>query len=904
MQLPYLAPEVIQTSEMDCGPAGLKTLLDGHGIPVSYGRLREACQTGVDGTSIDTLEDLAVQFGLNAEQIMLPPDHVALDESQALPALVVVRLPSGAAHFVVAWRRHGQFLQVMDPGVGRRWMTWRRFADDLFIHRHPVAAAAWREWAGSDEFLRPLHRRLQDLQVPEAAVEELIGLAKADPGWQGLAALDAAARLTAAIARARGLGRSEATARVVRHFFERARGEPPPGVVPLPFWSVQPASPALDQAGLARGEPQLLLVGAVLVRVLGRRDTATDQEKVETRPPLPPELAAALVEPPARPDLALWRALRQDGLLTPGLLAAALFLASLGVMLEALLLQGLMHLGLLLPLPEQRLFGLGALLAFVAVLLVVELPMAAAAQRIGRRLETRLRVALLEKIPRLGDHYFHSRLTSDLTHRAHDLRQLRQAPALGMSFLRLSFQLVLTTAGVIWLDPVSGWIAVGFGLVLAAFTYAVLPPLTERDLRLRTHTGALNRFYLDALLGLIPLRTHGAERALRREQESLLVEWTRASVSLVQISTVVQALGALMYTAFAVAIGFNFVGRGGNSQYVLLFLYWTLNLPALAQAMAGLAGQYPLMRNRVLRLLEPLGAPDEEAAGRTPESAPAGSASPESTPREHGLSISMDGVTVQVAGRAILSGVNLQINAGEHIAIVGHSGAGKSTLVGLLLGWRRPAAGRVQVDGQPLDPERLGRLRSETAWVDPTVQLWNRSLLYNLHYGDGRTDAPTGQTLEPADLFDLAERLPDGLQTILGESGGLVSGGEGQQVRLGRAMNRAGARLVILDEPFRALNREKRRALLQATRAHWRDATLLCITHDIGETRGFRRVLVIADGRIVEDGSPGRLAARKKSRYRALLDGEEAVRRGLWEGAHWRRLWLEGGRLSEKESSP
>ena len=86
----FLAPEVVQTSAMDCGPATIKCLLEGFGIPVSYGRLREACQTDVDGTSIDTMEELMGQLGLEAEQIMMPVDHLLLDEAQALPAVVVV----------------------------------------------------------------------------------------------------------------------------------------------------------------------------------------------------------------------------------------------------------------------------------------------------------------------------------------------------------------------------------------------------------------------------------------------------------------------------------------------------------------------------------------------------------------------------------------------------------------------------------------------------------------------------------------------------------------------------------------------------------------------------------------------------------------------------------------------
>src|SRR5512142_2698507 len=96
-----LVPEVVQTSAMDCGPAALKCLLEGFGIPVSYGRLREACQTDVDGTSIDTIEELLGQLGLEAEQVMMPVDHVLLPDAGTLPAMIAVRLPNILAHFVV-----------------------------------------------------------------------------------------------------------------------------------------------------------------------------------------------------------------------------------------------------------------------------------------------------------------------------------------------------------------------------------------------------------------------------------------------------------------------------------------------------------------------------------------------------------------------------------------------------------------------------------------------------------------------------------------------------------------------------------------------------------------------------------------------------------------------------------
>src|SRR5689334_4655293 len=141
-----LVPEVVQTSAMDCGPASLKCLLEGFGTPVSYGRLREACQTAIDGTSIDTMEVVANQLGLEAEQIMIPADYLLIPEARVLPALVVVRLPNGLTHFVVAWRLHGNIVQLMDPAVGRRWTGAADFLKEVYSHTMPVAASDWREF--------------------------------------------------------------------------------------------------------------------------------------------------------------------------------------------------------------------------------------------------------------------------------------------------------------------------------------------------------------------------------------------------------------------------------------------------------------------------------------------------------------------------------------------------------------------------------------------------------------------------------------------------------------------------------------------------------------------------------------------------------------------------------------
>jgi ABC-type bacteriocin/lantibiotic exporter with double-glycine peptidase domain len=203
----FLVPEVVQTSAADCGPATLKSLLEGFGVPLSYGRLREACQIDLDGTSIDTMEEVAVQLGLEAEQVMVPVDHLLAPASRCLPAIVVVRHPNGLTHFVVVWRRHGPFFQVMDPATGRRWMTARHLLDEVYRHRMAVPTAAWREWAGSADFLDVQRSFLAELRVSSEEIEAILGEALADPSWRALAALDACVRMTRSLVAAGGLAR-------------------------------------------------------------------------------------------------------------------------------------------------------------------------------------------------------------------------------------------------------------------------------------------------------------------------------------------------------------------------------------------------------------------------------------------------------------------------------------------------------------------------------------------------------------------------------------------------------------------------------------------------------------------------------------------------------------------------
>jgi ABC-type bacteriocin/lantibiotic exporter with double-glycine peptidase domain len=883
----FLAPEVVQISAMDCGPASLKCLLEGFGVPISYGRLREACQTDVDGTSIDTIEVVANQLGVAAEQMMLPVDHLFLRSSAVLPALVVVRHPSGGSHFVVIWRQLGGWLQVMDPAIGRRWVRRIRFMEDVYSHETSVSSDEWRSWAASDDFLRPLRERMARIDAGGNAGAALCDKALADPGWLGLGALDAGVRLVQSVIDAGGLKSGPPASHLLDALFEDTCTSTFDifKVIPPAYWTVTPDLNSTDPL-----ETRLILRGAVLLRVAGcrARDIA---RSMGTFPPLSAELDAALRERPTRPLRALLNLMRDEGAIRPLVLIAALVAAVATLLVETLLFRALLDVSGLLTLGWQRLAAIGAVLILAALLLLMQVPIVTESLRLGRHLEMRLRMALLCKMPRLADRYFQSRPISDMADRGHAIHTARLLPGLAVQLMQTLSELLLTCGGIILIDPRGAGLAIAATVAAVGIPVAAQPLLQERDLRVRSHAGALGGFYLDALLGLVPVRAHRAERSVQRQHEGLLVEWARAGRRRITLSICIEGAQSLLCMGLAGGLLFShFMRTGTVTGGDLLLVYWTLRLPAIGQVLTVLLQRLPMQQNTLARLMEPLSAPEEAPT----EAMPSHAAVP---PRA--VSIVIEDGTVVAAGHEILRNIDLTIRPGEHVAIVGASGAGKSSLIGLLLGWHRLSGGTLHVDGAPMTGDTRDALRRSTAWVDPAIQIWNRSFADNLGYSskDGGLSR-SGEAIDAAALRGVLRNLPNGLQTELGEGGALISGGEGQRVRLGRAFTQCDVRLALLDEPFRGMDRDRRSALLADVRKRWHGVTLLCVTHDVGETNLFDRVLVIDDGRIVEDGHPERLAAAS-SRYRQLLNAEREVLGQLWDSGEWRRVTIRDGRAHE-----
>jgi ATP-binding cassette subfamily C protein len=222
------------------------------------------------------------------------------------------------------------------------------------------------------------------------------------------------------------------------------------------------------------------------------------------------------------------------------------------------------------------------------------------------------------------------------------------------------------------------------------------------------------------------------------------------------------------------------------------------------------------------------------------------------------------------AGTPAVRDVDMEIPAGLTTAIVGPSGAGKSTLADLLIGLLSPTSGRILIDGETLTPDRLAAWREHISYVAQETVLFHDTVRANLAWANpeaGEQDLLQALRLSAADDFVAA--LPDGLDTILGERGVLVSGGERQRLSLARAILRQ-PRMLVLDEATSSLDSENELRIQRAIESLHQKMTIVVITHRLSTIRHADLIHVLEHGRVVESGPWNELMARPGGRFREL----------------------------------
>jgi len=388
----------------------------------------------------------------------------------------------------------------------------------------------------------------------------------------------------------------------------------------------------------------------------------------------------------------------------------------------------------------------------------------------------------------------------------------------------------------------------------------------------RRQWGALSRmsaYFLDTLQGLTALKVLGQSQARAEKIDAVGEQYRLATLAVLRVtflSALVLELAATLSTAvIAVQIGLRLLyGRlGFVDAFFVLVIAPEFYLPLRqlgARFHAGMAGVSAA--RRIFALLD---------APLPPRPQPVVQAAPFETLVFEAVDFSYPG------GQTVLHGLSLTVHNGQQVALVGASGAGKSTVAHLLLRFGEPQAGRILVDGRPLAGVPVEAWRQRIAWVPQRPFLFHDSLAANIRLG--RPEASLAEVKAAARLAELdewIETLPAGYETLVGEQGARLSGGQAQRLALARAFLRD-APFLILDEPTAHLDVEQETLIAAATQRLCRGRTTLTIAHRLSTVQRMEQIFVMAGGRVVECGAPAQLLAQGGEYARLAQAGGRAA---------------------------
>lgn len=215
----------------------------------------------------------------------------------------------------------------------------------------------------------------------------------------------------------------------------------------------------------------------------------------------------------------------------------------------------------------------------------------------------------------------------------------------------------------------------------------------------------------------------------------------------------------------------------------------------------------------------------------------------------------------------VLKEFNLHVKKGESIAFVGESGGGKSTLLQLVVGFLKPTKGHLFIDGNDINKINLRSYRKHIAMVPQNTVLFSGTIRDNITYGMEVSDEKLERIIEAACLKDVIAKLPDGLDTNVGEHGDMLSGGQKQRISIARALIRD-PKVIILDEATSALDNKSEIHVQKAMRNLMNDRTTFMVAHRLTTIKDAKKIIFISGGKIVEQGTYDELLSKKGEFYK------------------------------------
>lgn len=481
--------------------------------------------------------------------------------------------------------------------------------------------------------------------------------------------------------------------------------------------------------------------------------------------------------------------------------------------------------------------------------------------RATRNLELKLRSALCRRLQHLSIGYYSRQSAGALQSKVlRDVEAVEQVTRslfeTGLtSLVNLTFALIVTALNVPWF-----LVVFAVSIPLTVWLMRLLhTKVSGKNKALRQEIEVMNS-RVGEMTSLIPItRAHALEGSALSRIELSLARVAAAGLKVDEVNAVYGAISWVVFNAF--------------NMGCLLFAAWaclTDFLPVTAGDVVMLTGYFGLLTGSVLMLAgaapifargadairsigEVLQCPDlEQNEGKKTVAGVSGAFRFESV-RFH-----YDGVEEHA-----VADFSLEVAPGETVALVGPSGAGKSTILNLIIGFVRPTAGRILLDGEDMAVLDLRSYRQFISVVPQESILFDGTIRENVTYG--MKDVPTGvveQALRDANAWEFVAQLPEGVETAVGERGARLSGGQKQRLAIARALIR-NPRVLVLDEATSALDTESEALIQEALERLMKGRTTFVVAHRLSTVRRADRIVVMRAGRIEEVGNHAELVAKQ-----------------------------------------
>jgi ATP-binding cassette subfamily B protein len=479
---------------------------------------------------------------------------------------------------------------------------------------------------------------------------------------------------------------------------------------------------------------------------------------------------------------------------------------------------------------------------------------------IGERVVADLRRAVFDRLTQLSADFFDTAKSGELVSRlTADTTQIKSAVGASVSIALRN--LVLFFGSVAMMVVTSPRLS---GFVLAAIPVIVVPlvafgRLVRRRSRSAQDTLADASAYAAELIGAVrTLQAFTNERLADTRFSAAVERAYAAALQSIRARAVLTAIIIFLASASVVVVLWvgaqsvlsGHMSAGTLSQFVLFAVFAASGLGQLSEVW----GEISQAAGSAERLGELLAIAPTIRAPAVPLPLP-------TPPRGE---VVFDRVRFAYPTRqqaAVLDGVSFTVHPGERVAIVGPSGAGKSTVFQLLLRFYDVAAGEIRFDGVRVDAADPHELRGRVAMVPQDVAIFATTIADNIRFGrPDASDPDVAQAAELAAASEFIRRLPQGFDTMIGERGVTLSGGQRQRIAIARAILRA-APLLLLDEATSSLDAESETLVQAALERLMQGRTTIVIAHRLATVLSCDRILVMDQGRVVEEGTHDTLAA-------------------------------------------